>query len=134
MRVSSVALTLLLAVGAAACASLPRIQTAQNCDAVSPSSMAIRAVDRSGRSIPFAPIVIVSDNGATSISTSTSSAGAARLPVHPGSYAVYVGDIGGEWQRAKASVKVRPGCVVTLHAELVEHEFAPEDLPIRIRR
>ena len=135
MKLSFASLTLVFAGAASACASLPRIQTAQNCDAVSPSSMAVRSVDRAGRDIPFAPIVIIGDNRATRISTSTSSAGTARFAIQPGSYAVVVGD-SIEWQSAKTSVKVRPGCVVTLHAELLEHELAPETtlLPSRVRR
>jgi len=133
MKFPFLSVALLFVVAGSACASLPRIQTAQNCDAVSPSSMVVRSVDRSGRDIPFAPISITSDNRAIRIATSTSSAGIASFPVHPGSYAVVVGDNGGDWQSARRSVEVRPGCVVTVRAELLEHEFAPEDTHLRTR-
>ena len=133
MKFPFVSLTVLVAVAGSACASLPRIQTAQNCDAMSPSAMVVRSVDRSGRDIPFAPISITSDSRAIRIATSTSSAGTARFPVQPGSYAVAVGDNVGDWQSARTSVDVRPGCVVTLRAELLEHELAPEDTHLRSR-
>lgn len=136
MKLPRVPLTLLFAGAASACASLPKIQTAQNCDAASAATMAVRSVDRSGRSIPFAPIVVTSDNRTIRISTSTSSAGTAKFAVQPGSYAVVVGDDIGDWQSARTSIKVRPGCVVTLHAALVPHEIAPDGLglPTRVGR
>jgi hypothetical protein len=124
-------LTVLAVMAGGACASLPRIQTSQNCDALGPSTLIVRSVDRSGREVAFAPVAISSDNKAIRMATSTSSAGTARFPVQPGSYAVSVGDNVGDWQMARTSIHVRPGCTVTLRAQLLEHEIAPEDTHLR---
>jgi hypothetical protein len=126
-----VTLPLLVVVEGAACTTLPRMQTSQNCDALTPSTLVVRSVDRAGRDVPFAKVAVTSDNRAVRMATATSSAGTARFPIQPGSYMVSVGDNGGDWQSARTSVRVRPGCVVTLRAQLLEYGIAPEDSHLR---
>lgn len=133
MRLAIVSLVLLVIVTGAACSSLPKIETAQNCDAQVPSTLVVRSVDRAGREVPFAQVAVTSVNKAVRMTTATSSAGTARFPIQPGSYMVSVGGNASEWQSTRTSVRVRSGCVVTLRAQLLEYEIAPEDTHLRTR-
>ena len=124
-----------LAIGvvASACTPLPRINTSSTCNGTTSSQLVVEAVDTAGKNVPFAPVYIVSDDRATRLQTSTSSLGAAKLPLRAGSYRVSVGDNSGDWQEATRSFDLRPGCTITARAQLIRYEIDPVDTPLRKR-
>ncbi len=126
-------LALMIALAASACAPLPRISTSHVCNGNTPSQLVVRAVDEAGKDVPFAPVLVVSDDRSTRVATSTSSLGAVKLTLRAGSYRVTVGDSAGDWQRAARTFDLRPGCTVTAHAELVRYEIDPVDTPLSKR-
>jgi hypothetical protein len=120
-------------VAASACASLPRISTSYACNGTTPSELVVRAVDTTGKDVPFAPVFVISDNRATRVTTTTSSQGEVKLPLPAGSYRVSVGDNSGDWQMATRTFSLGPGCTVAARAELTRYEIDPVDTPLRRR-
>ena len=109
-------LGLTIAIGGCASSTSPRVATTSSCQSGAASFLVVHAVDKSGKHVPFAPVAVT---GGSRVATKTSSAGTLRLAVKPGSYSVTVGDNVAQWQSARASVRVRPGCVVTARAQLI---------------
>jgi hypothetical protein len=122
-----------LVVMTCSCAWLPRVSTLQMCNASAPSQLVVQAVDAAGKDVPFAPVSVISDDRATRLSVSTSSRGAATMPLQPGSYRVQVGDSMGDWPHAFSTFTLRPGCTVTARAALIRHDIDPVDTPLRKR-
>ena len=117
----------------AACATLPRVSTSTDCQAGATPSLIVRAFDASGKDVGFAPVAVTADDRSSRVVTETSSAGNVRLTLSPGSYSVAVGDNVGNWQRVRAPVRMRPGCVVTARAQLVPYEIDPNETRLRDR-
>ena len=117
---------LVVAIALSGCASMPpRIATSSSCQPGAGSFLVVHAVDVKGKHVPFAPVAITPSNRSKRVATKTSSLGTLRLALQPGSYSVAVGDNAAEWQSARASVRVRAGCVVTARAQLHPHAIDP---------
>lgn len=125
MSIRSLSTIVLVMTAAAACAPLPRIRTSTTCDARTAASLIVQSVDAVGKNVAFAPVAVTSSNRSSHLVTETSSAGRLTLTLQPGSYSVAVGDNVGDWQRARAPIRLRSGCVVTARAQLIEYEIDP---------